>query len=174
MIKWFGELREKLRVNDPMVVGRRSVWVASILASTFLAFAKAHFDPPLLVLDTRGLHDSFRRRESKRIQVEMEIGMAYLRHKEKENGWVKHPSGLLFHISDRGPSDGHRPALTDRCSVHYKGNVSVDQRNPDHLTFDDSSYNGGNPCVFIVDEVITGWTIALRMMRPGDKWSVSC
>ncbi len=34
----------------------------------------------------------------------------------------------------------------------------------------DSSYKRGMPTSFQVNEVISGWTEALQLMRPGDEW----
>ena len=37
----------------------------------------------------------------------------------------------------------------------------------------DSSYKRGRPATFGVTQVIRGWTEALQMMRPGDKWELA-
>ena len=47
--------------------------------------------------------------------------------------------------------------------VHYRGTLT------DGSVFD-SSYERGQPATFGVGQVIPGWTEALRLMKPGDKW----
>lgn len=47
--------------------------------------------------------------------------------------------------------------------VHYRGTLT------DGTVFD-SSYDRGTPASFGVGQVIPGWTEALKLMKPGDKW----
>ena len=47
--------------------------------------------------------------------------------------------------------------------VHYRGTLT------DGTVFD-SSIDRGVPATFGVGQVIAGWTEALKLMKPGDKW----
>ena len=49
--------------------------------------------------------------------------------------------------------------------MHYRGTLI------DGTVFD-SSIDRGVPAVFGVGQVISGWTEALQMMKPGDKWKL--
>lgn len=79
------------------------------------------------------------------------------------SGWVTRPSGLRYQVLSSGPATGVSPTLYDSVSVHYRGTL----RNG---TVFDSSIDRGEPATFGVSQVIPGWTEALRLMKPGDKW----
>jgi FKBP-type peptidyl-prolyl cis-trans isomerase FklB len=72
-------------------------------------------------------------------------------------------SGLQYQVLRSGPADGRSPTLSDSVSVHYRGTLTSG------AVFD-SSYDRGIPATFGVGEVIPGWTEALQLMKPGDKW----
>lgn len=70
-------------------------------------------------------------------------------------------SGLQYKVIKSG--DGDKPSKTDKVTVHYHGTL-VDG------TVFDSSIDRGTPATFPVGGVIAGWTEALQLMVPGDKW----
>lgn len=72
-------------------------------------------------------------------------------------------SGLSYRVLASGPADGRSPVRSDSVTVHYRGTL-VDG------TVFDSSYDRGEPATFGVSQVIPGWTEALQLMKPGDKW----
>lgn len=78
-------------------------------------------------------------------------------------GVVTTPTGLRYKVLTTGPATGRSPTLFDTVMVHYHGTLT------DGTVFD-SSYDRGMPATFGVGQVIPGWTEALRMMKPGDKW----
>ena len=89
-------------------------------------------------------------------------GLAYLDANAQKDGVVVLPSGLQYEVLRSGK--GAPPASTsDRCTCHYTGKL-VDG------TVFDSSVQRGRPATFSPGGVIPGWTEALMMMRPGDKW----
>ena len=49
--------------------------------------------------------------------------------------------------------------------MHYKGTLIEG-------TEFDSSYTRGTPAEFKVNQVISGWTEALQLMKPGSKWEL--
>lgn len=79
------------------------------------------------------------------------------------SGFDSTASGLRYKVLASGPAGGTRPAIHDTVVVHYRGTLV------DGSVFD-SSYDRGQPASFGVSQVIPGWTQALQMMRPGDKW----
>lgn len=80
-------------------------------------------------------------------------------------GTVTLPSGLQYRVLASGPAGGRSPLYSDRVLVHYRGTL-------DDGTVFDSSYDRGQPAVFGVGQVIPGWTQALQLMKPGDKWQL--
>ena len=73
------------------------------------------------------------------------------------------PSGLSYRVLASGPAGGRSPTRTDSVAVHYRGTLT-------NGSVFDSSYDRGEPATFGVSQVIPGWTEALQLMKPGDKW----
>jgi len=94
-------------------------------------------------------------------------GQAYLDQNAKKAGVTVLPSGLQYEVLQSGPTDGTKPVSKgDSCSCHYTGKLI------DGTVFD-SSVRRGKPATFSPSGVIAGWTEALMLMRPGDKWLLS-
>merc|ERR1712150_341199 len=64
-----------------------------------------------------------------------------------------------------GPEGGNHPTARDPCSCHYSGSL-IDG------TIFDSSYERGRPATFAPNQVIKGWTEAMQLMKPCDKWEL--
>lgn len=79
------------------------------------------------------------------------------------SGVVTTASGLQYQVLASGPASGRSPTFSDSVMVHYRGTLT------DGTVFD-SSYDRGAPATFGVGQVIAGWTEALQLMKPGDKW----
>jgi len=92
-------------------------------------------------------------------------GVAYLETKALESDVVKTPTGLQYKVLESGPVEGRHPGLTDPCKCHYAGTMIDGQEF-------DSSYKRGTPATFAPRQVIRGWTEAMQLMRPGDKWEL--
>ena len=73
-------------------------------------------------------------------------------------------SGLKYRILQKG--EGNSPVEQSQVKVHYRGRLE------DGTEFD-SSYKRGQPATFPVNGVIRGWTEALMLMKPGDKWELT-
>ena len=86
----------------------------------------------------------------------------YLAANAKKPGVVSAANGLQYKVLKSGK--GVKPKKSDCVSVFYKGTF-IDGR-----VFDQSH---GTPISFPVGGVIAGWTEALQMMRPGDKWELT-
>jgi FKBP-type peptidyl-prolyl cis-trans isomerase len=91
--------------------------------------------------------------------------VAFLAKNAKEPGVTTLPSGLQYKIVTSGPAGGEKPRAQDEVKVHYEGTL---------LSGDvfDSSFKRGEPATFQLDEVISGWTEVMQLMRPGDEWIV--
>ena len=81
-------------------------------------------------------------------------------------GVQKTASGLEYVVLESGDASGAQPTPQDRVMVFYEGRLASDGS-----TFD-SAYARGQPATFGVTQVIAGWTEALQLMRPGDRWMV--
>lgn len=79
------------------------------------------------------------------------------------SGRVTTASGLQYEVLASGPASGRSPTLNDSVVVHYHGTL------PSGTVFD-SSVERGQPITLGVSQVIPGWTEALQLMKPGDKW----
>ncbi|ASP39474.1 peptidylprolyl isomerase [Bacterioplanes sanyensis] len=90
---------------------------------------------------------------------------AFLQENASREGVVVLDSGLQYEVMTAGNGEGESPAATDTVSVHYHGTLT------DGSVFD-SSVDRGEPAQFPVNMVIKGWTEALQLMKPGDKWKL--
>jgi len=93
----------------------------------------------------------------------LKAGREFLAANAKRNGVISLPSGLQYEVITEGT--GAKPSDTDRVKVHYTGTFI------DGTVFD-SSVERGEPIVLGVNQVIQGWTQALRMMPVGSKWKL--
>jgi FKBP-type peptidyl-prolyl cis-trans isomerase len=89
---------------------------------------------------------------------------AFLAKNAKEPGVVTLPDGLQYKIVTSGPTDGEKPRAQDEVKANYEGSLALTGK-----VFDSSASHGG-PQVFPLDGVISGWTEAMQLMRPGDEW----
>ena len=90
-------------------------------------------------------------------------GDAFLQANSVKPGVQTTASGLQYLVVESGPAGGRSPTRFDTVKVHYRGTLT-------NGTVFDSSLERGMPAIFGVGQVIPGWTEALQMMKPGDKW----
>lgn len=74
--------------------------------------------------------------------------------------------GLTYTVLKAGPTDGAHPSRSDTVTVHYIGKLT------DGTQFDASGGDGTGEASFKVSDVIAGFSAALKLMRPGDRWRV--
>lgn len=91
-----------------------------------------------------------------------EEAMAWLSDVAKQEGVVELEPGLLYKVIQEG--NGPKPIDGDKVTVLYEG------RFKDGKVFDTTA--GGEPRSFGVNNVIPGWTKALKAMAKGSKWQV--
>ena len=80
-------------------------------------------------------------------------------------GVTKTESGLEYIVIEAGDPAGQKPTTANRVEVYYEGRLTTGE------TFD-SAYQRGESIEFGVTQVIPGWTEALQLMVPGDRWLV--
>ena len=88
-------------------------------------------------------------------------GEAFLAENATKEGVTVTESGLQYSIISEGT--GEKPQATDTVQVHYKGTFINGE------TFD-SSYERGQPTVFPLNRVISGWTEGVQLMPVGSKY----
>jgi FKBP-type peptidyl-prolyl cis-trans isomerase FklB len=90
-------------------------------------------------------------------------GEVFLKKNATAEGVKTLPSGLQYKVVESGPANGVSPKIGDDVKVNYEGTLI------DGTVFD-SSYQGGEPIVFTLGQVIPAWNEALQLMKPGDVW----
>ncbi|MFV2060564.1 MAG: FKBP-type peptidyl-prolyl cis-trans isomerase [Gammaproteobacteria bacterium] len=95
----------------------------------------------------------------------LDAGKKFLAENKKKKGVITTQSGLQYKIITSGKKDGKSPGATETVTTHYRGTLI------DGTEFD-SSYARKKPTSFPVNGVIKGWTEALQLMKPGDKWKL--
>ena len=88
-------------------------------------------------------------------------GESFLRDNGKRSGIITTASGLQYEILEEG--NGKHPKATDSVKCHYEGRLI------DGTVFD-SSIRRGEPAVFPLNGVISGWTEGVQLMAEGAKY----
>ena len=96
-------------------------------------------------------------------QANAAAATVFLTENGAREGVLTTPSGLQYEVLEAGA--GASPGANDRVQVHYRGTLL------DGTEFD-SSYARGEPVVFGVGQVISGWTEALQLMQVGAKYKL--
>lgn len=90
-------------------------------------------------------------------------GEMFLAENKNKTGVITTASGLQYEVIKKGT--GPVPADTSSVKVHYHGTLL------DSTVFD-SSVNRNEPAIFKVNQVIPGWTEALKLMPVGSKYKL--
>ena len=77
---------------------------------------------------------------------------------------VKTGSGLEYVVLASGPADGVSPKSTEQAEVFYEGRL-----NAGGPAFD-SAFERNESATFPVNAVVAGFSEALQLMKPGDRW----
>ncbi len=90
-----------------------------------------------------------------------EAGEQFLVENAKREQVKVTESGLQYEVLQEG--NGSSPKPTDQVTVHYHGTLI------DGTVFD-SSVRRGQPATFGLNQVISGWTEGLQLMKEGAKY----
>lgn len=93
----------------------------------------------------------------------VEEGKKFLEENAKKPGVQVTATGVQYLVLQSG--NGISPTDNDQVTVHYTGKLV------DGEVFD-SSIEGGQPATFNLNQVVAGWSEALKLMKEGDKWMV--
>lgn len=124
---------------------------------------------PINPMDMQNAYEVIREKMTK-VQAEKEKqlageGEAFLTENAKREEVTVTASGLQYEVINAGDTSGAKPAVNSTVKTHYHGTLINGQ------VFD-SSVQRGEPIEFAVNGVIAGWTEALQLMVPGDKWKL--
>tara|TARA_R110002072_G_scaffold140765_7_gene285194 strand:+ start:13598 stop:14251 length:654 start_codon:yes stop_codon:yes gene_type:complete len=122
------------------------------------------------LLTENELNEAYDVMKEKRMTVEKERAEKYksicdtfLSENAKRVGVKQTGSGLQYEILETGT--GEKPKHKSTVRIHYHGSFI------DGQVFD-SSITRNEPAEFSLDQVISGWTEALKMMPEGSKWRI--
>ena len=76
------------------------------------------------------------------------------------------PSGVSIVVLEAGDAAGQSPADSDRVRIHYEGRFAESSE------FFDSSWSTGGPAEHTAGGFVAGFSEALMMMKPGDRYLV--
>ena len=107
------------------------------------------------------LNDYFAKKAAEDSQKAIAEGAAFLENNGKRPGVQTTRSGLQYEVLQEGT--GRSPKATDTVRCHYEGRLL------DGTVFD-SSYKRGEPADFGLNQVITGWTEGVQLMKEGAKY----
>ncbi len=99
--------------------------------------------------------------EAKKTQEE---GDKYLAENAKKKGVKTTASGLQYEVVKEGK--GPAPKDNETVKVHYQGTLINDKEF-------DSSYKRNEPAEFGINQVIPGWTEALKLMKVGSTYNLT-
>lgn len=107
------------------------------------------------------LNEYFENKAKEDAQKQIAEGAAFLENNGKREGVITTKSGLQYEVLVEGT--GKSPKATDKVRCHYEGQLI------DGTVFD-SSYKRGEPADFGLNQVITGWTEGVQLMKEGAKY----
>ena len=107
------------------------------------------------------LNEYFQKKQKEESEKAIAAGKVFLEENAKKEGVTVTKSGLQYEILTEGT--GKSPMATDKVRCHYEGRLL------DGTVFD-SSYQRGEPADFGLNQVITGWTEGVQLMKEGAKF----
>ena len=89
----------------------------------------------------------------------------YMKKNKEKAGMKSTDSGLQYEVTKEGT--GASPKSGDSVKVHYTGTLITGEK------FDSSRDHGSEPVTFPIDQVIPGWTEALKLMKIGGQYKLT-
>jgi FKBP-type peptidyl-prolyl cis-trans isomerase FklB len=124
---------------------------------------------PVSSIDMQNAYDVIRERlttaQAEKEQALAGDGEVFLTENSLRSEVTVTESGLQYEVISAGEASGMKPVSTSTVKVHYHGMLINGE------VFD-SSVQRGQPIELAVNGVIAGWTEALQLMVPGDKWKL--
>lgn len=112
----------------------------------------------------QSLQEKVRAKQAEMAKKNKEDGEKYLADNAKKANIKTTASGLQYEVVEEGK--GEIPKDGAKVKVHYKGTLISGKEF-------DSSYKRNEPAEFGVNDVIPGWTEALKLMKVGSKWNLT-
>ena len=112
----------------------------------------------------QGLQNEVKEKQLADAKKNAEEGEKYLAQNAKKKGVVTTKSGLQYEVVKEGK--GASPTDESVVKVHYQGTLINDKEF-------DSSYKRKEPIEFGVNQVIPGWSEALKLMKPGSVYHLT-
>lgn len=109
------------------------------------------------------INDYFQKLQEKAYAQNIQEGKDFLEENAKRPEIRVTESGLQYEVITEGA--GVKPKASDQVKVHYHGTLI-------NGSVFDSSVSRGEPAVFGVTQVISGWVEALQLMPVGSKWKL--
>ena len=107
------------------------------------------------------LNDYFATKQAEDAKQAISEGAVFLENNGKREGVVTTKSGLQYEVLQEGT--GRSPKATDKVRCHYEGRLINGE------VFD-SSYKRNEPADFGLNQVISGWTEGVQLMKEGAKF----
>lgn len=107
------------------------------------------------------LNEYFENKAKEQSQQAIAEGAAFLKENGEREGVVITKSGLQYEVLVEGT--GKSPKATDKVRCHYEGRLISGE------VFD-SSYQRNEPADFGLNQVISGWTEGVQLMKEGAKY----
>ena len=158
---------ENLSYALGMVIGHnlKGMGVKNLNATQFAQAVTDVLEGHATLLDDgeaqRTVSEFLQRQQAEAGKAVREEGERYLAENAQKEGVTVLPSGLQYVVLTEGT--GAKPKATDRVKCHYEGRLT------DGTVFD-SSYRRGEPAVFPLNGVISGWTEGVQLMGEGAKF----
>lgn len=134
---------------------KHQLWILAVATASLFAMPSC--------LKESDDNSEYQKQYEQMCQENLDKGKAYLDENGKREGVKTTDTGLQYEVLKEGNEDGKQPKATDKVKCHYQGTL-IDG------TIFDSSYKRNEPSEFALNQVISGWTEGLQLMKEGAKY----
>lgn len=155
-----GQQLKQMGLKDEFVASDFAAAISDVLQGNDL---KVNLSEANKVLEAFFADQEKRQQEAAREagKAAREEGEKFLAENAKKAGITVTKSGLQYEVLTEGT--GKQPKATDTVRCHYEGTLINGK------VFD-SSYRRNEPCDFGLNQVISGWTEGVQLMKEGAKF----